>query len=209
MPKLTDYVREGFKRRRRPWRNGEVPEWWDIAVWTALAAVIVVIVLSAAFGGGDSAGDTAQDSPVRPIESLNPYATPSSQASAGSTPSPSASATGSDPMDFSATGPVQVPQTGGGVATVPAGAHAVAVAAARAEANGDWSVIPLLGGAPPAARRTPQGKVIGDVTVANPSVTGNTSYLFSATITHGDAAKSYLVQISVERSSSGYAVRTR
>lgn len=215
MPKMTDYVRKGFKKRRRLWEGGEVPEWWDIAVWVSLAGVIAIIVISVlteSGGGGTAAGSP----PPYHVQSLNPYAQPTPTASSvtsSGTPSaqPSGSAPDSPSSDFSATAAVQVAMTGGGgTAIVPAGARNVALAAAKAEATGDWKGIPFVGvSRPPAAARTPQGTVTGEITVENPSVTGNGSYLFSTTITHGPGTKSFLVQIAVQRMPTGYAIVAR
>lgn len=224
MPKITDYVREGFKKRRRPWEHTELPEWWDVVIWVSLGGVIVAVVLGAALGGGGSKGIPAADSPRYAVQSLNPYATPtpgtsitsvptpgvSPVSSASPTPDPGDSSGGTSATDFSATAAVQVAQTGGGTAIVPAGARNVAVAAARAEATGDWTGIPLaVSGKRPTGPKTPQGTVTGTITVENPAVTGSGSYVFSATVTHDGTAKPYLVQIAVERAASGYVVRPR
>lgn len=203
MPKLTDYVRQGFRKRRRVWNGGELPEWWDLLVWGALALVGVMLVVGAIFDGGSSE-DTARRRPAYLVQTVNPYVTPSA-----ADPVPS-STPGHSAADFAAAAPVQVAQTGGGTAIVPAGARDVASAAANAEATGSWSGIPLTGTTRPrAAHRTPHGRVIGTITVEDPTVTGNGSYVFSATITHGTAARSYLVKITVQRTPEGYAVLGR
>ncbi|MCO6009159.1 hypothetical protein NE236_29735 [Actinoallomurus purpureus] len=215
MPKMTDYVREGFNRRRRPWHSAELPEWWNVAVWVALAGIGVMLLVSALLEPGESAGDTTGTArpPAYSVQKINPYATPSaSEGSAAGTPTPDASSPPGDGPggDFSATAAVQVPKAGGGTAVVPAGARNVALAAAKAAATGDWTGIPFIGRArPPKAPRTPQGSVIGQPTVTDPSITGNTQYLFSATITHGGAAKGYQYRVAVERDQSGYAVRAQ
>ncbi|WP_345361453.1 hypothetical protein [Actinoallomurus liliacearum] len=231
MPKMTDYVREGFNRRRGPWHRTELPEWWNLAVWVSLAAVGLILLLSALLEP-DSSTDTTSSSqpPAYSVQKINPYATPSASSestagtptpdasgstgsgSAAGTPAPGASgSTGSGSTgDFAATAAVQVPKVGGGTAVVPAGARNVASAAAKAAATGDWTGIPFIGRTrPPKAHRTPQGSVIGQLTVTDPAVTGNTLYLFSATITHGGAAKAYQYRVAVERDQSGYAVHAQ
>jgi len=202
MAKMTDYVREGFGKRRRPWSNTDLPEWWDLAVWVALAGAVGAVVISVALGGGFSGKATqTQSAPQYKVQTLNPFASPSAS------PTTSVPSTFSA-TDFSATAAVQVAITGGGTTVVPAGAHNVALAAARAAATGDWTGIPLLG-KHRAGRRTPDGTVIGDVTVADPAVTGSGSYLFSAKISHHGTTRPYLVQIAVEQSASGYGIRPR
>jgi hypothetical protein len=210
MPKLTDYARKGFKKRRRLWDGGELPEWWDLLVWGALALVGVMLAVGAITDHGSSRDAAGTRQPVHQVQTVNPYATPS--ASAGAAPSgpadPAPSGTpGDSGADFAATAPVQVPRTGGGTAVVPTGARAVASAAANAEATGVWSGVPLTGTArPDAPRRFPHGRVVGALTVEDPAVTGNGAYVFSATVTHGTAARSYLVKITVQRTPDGYAV---
>lgn len=212
MPKLTDYVREGFKRRARPWDRAELPEWWDLAMWAGLAGVILMLVVGALLdrGGTDRPpGGTAGGMPPYAVQSLNPYASAGSGTRPG--PRPPAGTGTASPMtstDFAATAPARVQVTGGGTTVVPAGARNVALAAARATATGDWSGIPYIGtGRPPKAKKTPAGSVVGALTVADPATTGNAQYLFSATVRHGAAARPYLVRIAVERGVSGYAVR--
>jgi hypothetical protein len=206
MPKMTDYVRQGFKRRPRPWSTTDLPEWWDTAVWIGVGGVIAVVLFTAVFDhSGDSTGSSARR-PHYAVQAVNPYATPS--ASDSPAPSPGTTPSAFSSGDFTATAAVQVTLTGGGTAPVPAGARNVALAAAKATATGDWAGVPLLG-KPKAAARTPGGTVIGDVTVSNPSATGAGSYLFSATISKHGTANPYLVQIAVERTASGYAVRPR
>lgn len=221
MPKMTDYVREGFKRRRRPWDRAELPEWWDLVGWVGLAGVVAALVFGAIFSTGGSGGDGTEDAgaPRYSAQTLNPYTpspAPSASGSTATTPAETSPAPGAGPpqgvetKDFTATAAAQVPLIRGGTAVVPAGARNVAVAAARAQATGDWAGIPFVGPKRlPAAsmKANPQGSVIGEVTVTDPSVTGNTQYLFSATITRGGGAKPYVVQIAVERDRSGYAIR--
>jgi hypothetical protein len=210
---MTDYVREGFKRRRRPWDRTELPEWWNLVIWVALAGVIAIVLLDAVFGPDGASGPDTAAPPPYPVQSLNPYA--SSSASDGSASAAPTADPGGPPADvpgtdFAATAAVQVPVTGGGLAAVPAGARNVALAAAKATATGDWTGIPFIGAArPPTTRRTPQGAVIGEPTVADPGVTGNSQYLFSAKITYGGGAKRYLARIAVELGQSGYGVRAR
>jgi hypothetical protein len=217
MPKMTDYVREGFDKRRRPWESSELPEWWNLMVWVALAVIGAILLVSMLFTRGSSRH--TEQSPHRyAVQTLNPYATPTA-ATSSAPAGPSGPATGpasgpaSPPAaftaaDFAATAPAQVPLTGGGSAVVPTGARNVGLAAAKAAATGDWTGIPLAGTAkPPKSARTPQGLVIGQVTVTDPSVTGTNTYMFSATVSHDGGAKPYLVQITVERTSRGYAIR--
>ncbi|MEV0405838.1 hypothetical protein [Actinoallomurus sp. NPDC050550] len=210
MPKMTDYVREGFNRRRRPWHRAELPEWWNLAVWVGLAGIGGMLLISALLDpGGSTDTPDATQPPAYSVQKINPYATPSaSGGSAAGTPTPDASspAQGGPTEDFASTAAVQVPKAGGGTAVVPAGARNVALAAAKAAATGDWTGIPFIGRArPPKARRTPQGSV-GQLTVTDPAITGNAQYLFSATITHGAPDKAYQYRIAVESDQSGYAI---
>ncbi len=69
--------------------------------------------------------------------------------------------------------------------------------------------MPLIGKIRHRARPTPAGTVLGDVTVADPSVSGTGSYLFSAKISNNGTAQPYVIQIAVELRSPGYAVRPR
>jgi hypothetical protein len=216
MAKITDYVREGFDRRRRPWDRTDLPEWWDLMAWAAVIGIIAALLLSAVLdrgGSSDSTADTAGGGPGYQVQALNPYSTspsPQDSAPAGATASPSGAPADASAKEFTATAAVQVPMTGGGTAVVPAGARNVALAAARAEATGDRAGIPFVGTARSAkAPSTPQGSVIGEVTVTDPTITGNSQYLFTANITHGPDAKPNTVQIAVEYASSGYAVRAR
>jgi hypothetical protein len=198
MPKLTDYVREGFRKRRRPWEGTELPEWWNILVWVALAAVCGMLALSAIFDDGPGSGATQRRRPYV-VQTVDPY--PKVTA-----PSPSGTP-GRSRADFSTDAPVRVAKTGGGTAVVPAGARNVALAGANAEATGVWSGIPLTGAMTPGtAPRTPHGRVIGDITVQDPALTGTGSYVFSATITHDAVSRSYRVRITVGRTPRGYAV---
>lgn len=208
MAKLTDYVREGFKRKRRPWDGGELPEWWSLATWAALAVVGGVLVLGVVTGDDRPAnGQTPGSFTVQTIDPATIGANPTGGDPEGGTsaPAPSGSA------DFGADGPVEVALTGAdGTTAVPAGARNVAMAAAQATAVGDWSGIPLAPMATaPKAPATPQGSVIGVVTVTDPAVTGTNTYLFTATVRHSPQRQPYLVQIYVERTAAGYAVRPR
>ncbi|MGI8330898.1 hypothetical protein ACRYCC_13110 [Actinomadura scrupuli] len=218
MPKMTDYVREGFQKRRRPWETAELPEWWNLMVWVGLAVVGGILVVGMILADGSS--PKVGQSPRRyAVETLNPYsptAAPSAPATGSVTGPATAPPAGPGPVptaftaaDFAATAPAQVPLTGGGSTVVPTGARNVGVAAAKAEATGDWTGIPLAGAAkPPKRARTPGGVVVGQVTVTDPSVTGTNTYMFSATVSHDGGAKPYLVQLTVERTSRGYAIRT-
>lgn len=215
MAKMTDYVREGFDRRRRPWDGTELPEWWNLAVWVALAAVGAAIVFAALTDREGSAPAPEADgpSPRFSIQAMNPYKpSPTPGRTASGTPSPAASGLPPSPgepgRDFTAIAPVQVRMAQGGTVPVPAGARDLALAAAKALATGDWTGIPLAGTATPgAAPKTPTGSVAGELTVTDPKVTGNTRYVFSTSIRHDPAARPYEVKISVERAGSGYAVR--
>jgi hypothetical protein len=213
MPKMTDYLREGFNRRRRPWHRSELPEWWNLAVWVGLAGIGGMLLISALLdpGGSTDAPDATQP-PAYSVQKINPYATPSASGGpAAGTPTPDASspAQGGPTGDFASTAAVQVPKAGGGTAVVPAGARNVALAAAKAAATGDWTGIPFIGRTrPPKAHRTPEGSV-GQLTVTDPAITGNAQYLFNVTITHGAPNKAYEYRIAVESDQSGYAIRAR
>jgi hypothetical protein len=216
MPKVTDYVREGFRRRQRPWDRAELPEWWDVAVWVGGIAVVAVLVVSAVAGGGgssdtSSAGDGGQRYAVQTLvpESGAVSAEPGAPTAptAPAVPSPTASAPVQS-NDFSASAAVQVPVTGGGTTVVPAGARNVALAAATAAATGDWQGIPFTGEAQAPAPSAPRGTLVGQVTVADPAVTGNSRYEFSATIQQAGTAQRSALHIVVERDTSGYAVRS-
>jgi hypothetical protein len=211
MPKITDYVREGFKRRQRPWDRTELPEWWNIAVWAGVVVVVGAILLGAIFDSGSSSGDADAGAPAYPVRTLNPYGTdaspdPSASAAASADPSADPSSAPAD-GDFTVTAAAQVPMTGGGTAVVPVGARNVASAAATAEATGDWAAIPFTGGAKrPGRARTPLGSVIGQTTVQDPAVTGNSQYVFTAKITRGGTAAAHYVQITVEFADGSYAI---
>ena len=220
MAKLTDYVRKGYRRRQRPWEATELPEWWGLATWIGAACVVVMLVVSALLARGETAtGAEAGDAeaPRYPVETLNPgmltaspgSGSPGASSSAGARPSQS------PPVEltaesFKATNAVRVAKSGGGSAIVPAGARNVALAAARATAIGDWSGIPFIGARPtPTRGPTPQGSVVGELTVADPTVTGNSQYRFTAKITHGGGEKPYDLTIPVEWNGDGYAIRGR
>ena len=215
MPKLTDYVREGYRRRQRPWDRTELPEWWDVAIWVAVAAVVLMLVVGGVLSRDDSpaADNTGKAPPAYPVQTLNPSAL-ASPGSGSAPPSGAANASPEPPVElnpesFEATNAVQVQMTGGGTTVVPAGARNVALAAARAAATGDWKGIPFIGTARPPAPQTPtpQGSVRGEITVADPSVTGNSQYRFTAQVTHGGNANPRAVRLLVERNGSGYAIR--
>jgi hypothetical protein len=213
MPKMTDYVREGFRRRQRPWDRTELPEWWDVAVWTAAVGVIAVLVFSAAAGRGGSSGTAAQNDrgASYAVQTLGPQ-TPAASTALGVPAAPAEpTPTDSAPVgfhDFSASAAVRVPVTGGGTTVVPAGARNVALAAARAATTGDWRGIPLVGKARPPAAQAPTRSLLGQFTVADPAVTGNSRYEFSATFQEAGTAQRSVVQIVVERATSGYAIRS-
>ncbi|GAA4096760.1 hypothetical protein [Actinomadura miaoliensis] len=218
MPKLTDYVRAGYRRRQRPWDRTELPEWWDVAVWVAVGGIVMMLAVGAVVGRGESSGGatTGSKPPPYAVETLNPRGsgTTPGAASAPSTTSTAPSQTppaGVSAKDFTASAAMSVPVTGGGTTVVPAGARNVAMAAAKATATGDWTGIPFVGAARPTPARTPAppGSVVGEITVTDPSVTGNSQYRFSATIRHGGTAKTHVVEILVERDESGYAIRAR
>lgn len=214
MPRMTDYVRKGFNRRKRPWDQVDLPEWWGLATWAALFGLIAMVLIGAVLSEGERSGaseDTAGGAPRPAVQSINPYsaspsvvpesAAPTTPASTPQDPSPPSAAS----EGFAATGAVQVPMTGGGTAVVPAGARNVARAAAEAEATGVWTGIPLTaGGAPPKARPNPQGSVVAEVTVADPRVTGSNLYVFTAGVRRDPASRPVAVQIEVERGTTGY-----
>ncbi|MFF5259910.1 hypothetical protein ACFY4C_13260 [Actinomadura viridis] len=230
MPKITDYVRAGFRRRRRPWHHTELPEWWDVAVWVGGVGVIALLVLSVLFGRDEPSGGPAAGGGGAPryvVQTLDPRGpsaapgpgggaptAPTGSVPTGSTPTGSVP-TGSAPTapagvsakDFTASAAVRVPVTGGGTTVVPAGARNVASAAARATATGNWAGIPFIGPARPPAAPARPGSVVGTLTVADPTVTGNDQYRFSATIARDGSARPDLVQITVGRGPSGYAIR--
>lgn len=212
MPKMTDYVRQGFKRRRGPWHDTELPEWWNLVVWAALAGVVVSIGFGVLVDSGGTPTTADGGSSRYVIQTVNPYtASPAPADTAPTAPTmPTRGSDGPD-TDFTATAAVQVPMTeGGGTAPVPIGARNLATAAARAMATGDWTGIPLAGtGTPSPAPTTPTGSLVGEVTVADPRVSGNSRYLFSASIRHEATAEPYEVRIAVERAGAGYAVRLR
>lgn len=210
---MTDYVREGFRRRQRPWDRTELPEWWDVAVWVAAVGVIAVLIFSAAAGGSGSSGTSAHDDGGShyAVQTLSPQ--PAAPSTAPGVPTGPAEPSPTEPApagshDFSASAAVRVPVTGGGATVVPTGARDVALAAARAAATGDWRGIPFVGQARPPATRAPRGTLVGQVTVADPAVTGNSRYEFSATVQQAGTAKRSVVQIVVERGTSGYAIRS-
>jgi hypothetical protein len=214
MPKMTDYVRQGFKRRQRPWDQAELPEWWNLVIWAALLAVVAAVAVGAVIDRGRPPEEVSGSSRRYTVQTVNPYApSPTSTSTTSTAPTaPTAPAQGTDGtgMDFTATAAVQVRMTKGGTIPVPAGARDLAIAAARAMATGDWAGIPLIGAVTPSpAPPTPTGSVVGEVTVTDPRVTGNSRYLFSASIRHDPNAKPYPVEIAVERAGSGYAVRLR
>ncbi|WP_395105143.1 hypothetical protein [Actinomadura sp. SCN-SB] len=211
MPKMTDHVRAGFKRRRRPWEAVELPEWWTLAIWAGLAGVVVALVVSGLAARGGSGGATAGAGAVRyTIQPVNPHrvaptreAASPEAAGADAPPGPSQAPRVPSHGDFGATAPVRVPRTGGGMATIPAGAWNLALAAARAAATGDWTGVPVRGDAGGVVK-SPEGSVVGTVTVEDPAVTGPGLHRFSATITHGPAEPPYRVAIDVERDRSGF-----
>ncbi|GAA1832477.1 hypothetical protein [Actinomadura chokoriensis] len=223
MPKLTDYARKGFQRRRPPWKRVELPEWWDVAVWVAGGGVVAVIVLSAVLNGGGASGTVPGDAGARPypVQTLGsrltdgPGAVPSgdlpappSSSTAAAAPAP-AGPVGKPVKDFTATAAVRIPVTGGGTTVVPVGARNVALAAAIATTTGDWSGIPFTGPGRPtvSASRHGLGGSVARLTVADPAVTGNSAYRFSATIDDAGGAEPSAVPITVERNESGYAIR--
>lgn len=214
MPKLTDYVRQGYRRRRRPWDESELPEWWSLAAWIGVGCIVVLLGISAVLARDDTAqARNAGGGAARyPVETLNPSSL-ASPGSEGASPSGSPGPSQSPPVEltpesFRATNAVRVPMSGGGSAVVPAGARNVALAAARAAATGDWKGVPFIGTRPTrTSTPTPQGSVVGELTVADPTVTGNSQYRFTAKITRGGGEEPYDLTIPVERDGTGYAIR--
>jgi hypothetical protein len=216
MPKLTDYARQGF-RRRRLFQDTELPEWWSIAVWAGVGGVVLMLVVSAVFDRGGSSGSatTGGEAPRYQVQTLDPRSLSISPSPGGATPTASASPsqvlpTGVSPKDFTATAPAKVAVTGGGTTVVPAGALNLASAAATATVTGNWKGIPFIGAARPSpAKSMPRGSAVQGITVADPAQTGNSQYVFSATITHAGGARPDVVEVLVEPDGDGYAMRTR
>ncbi|MEO3826349.1 hypothetical protein [Actinomadura sp. B10D3] len=218
MAKITDYARQGFRRRPRPWNSAELPEWWDAAAWLGVVAVVVMLVSGAVFaddrspGGAAAAGD---DAPRYAPETLGSpgLGAPPAPGDGSAAPVPPASPpagvpTGTSAEGFASTAATRVPITGGGTAVVPAGALNVALAAARARATGNWAGIPFAGAERPAPTApSPHGVVVGEVTVEDPAATGNTQYRFSARIARGGGARPETARFVVELGMNGYAIR--
>ncbi|WP_141578176.1 hypothetical protein [Actinomadura sp. WMMA1423] len=215
MPKLTDYARQGFRRRRLA-KETELPEWWNIAVWAGVGGIVLMLVVGAVLDRGDSSGaaTAANQAPRYPVQTLDPRALSASPTPDDTTPTAPAGPsqalpTGVSAKDFTATAAARVLMTGGGATVVPAGALNVASAAAKATVSGDWKGIPFIGTArpSPAKVRMPPGSAVKGITVADPTRTGNSQYLFSATITHPGGARPDVVDLLVEPDGDGYAMR--
>ncbi|SNR51004.1 hypothetical protein [Actinomadura mexicana] len=214
MPKLTDYARQGF-RRRRLFQETELPEWWNIAVWAGVGGIILMLLVSAVFDHGDSSGTatSASQAPRYQVQTLDPRGLTASPSPGEGTPTPSGSPsqvlpTGAAAANFTATAATRVPMTDGGATVVPAGALNVAAASARAIVTGNWKAIPIIGTARPSpAKAMPRGSAVQGITVADPTKTGNSQYRFSATITHASGARPDVVDLLVEPDGRGYAVR--
>jgi hypothetical protein len=211
MPKMTDYVREGFRRRQRPWQRVELPEWWNVAIWAGAAGIIAILLAGALNGGGSATTNSGSNAPRYAPQTLNPAsasAPPSSRSTPGPTASPSVPATAS--RDFTDSTAVQIAVTGGGATVVPAGARNLALAAARAAANGAWTGIPMAGAARPTAPppAPSPGTTVRHLTVEDPAVTGNTRYRFAALVRR-TGARTHAVRILVEPDQDGYVVRGR
>ncbi|WP_433477223.1 hypothetical protein ACQPZP_09310 [Spirillospora sp. CA-142024] len=214
MPKLTDYARQGF-RRRRLLRESELPEWWNIAVWAGVGGIVLMLVAGAVFSGDDSAGTTTAQSqaPRYQVQTLDPRGLSASPSPGSTTPGATPTQvlpTGPSAKNFTATAATKIPMTGGGTTVVPAGALNAAMAAAQAAVTGNWKDVPLVGATrPPAKKAMPQGSVVKGISVTDPSMTGNSQYRFSATITHAGGARPDVVELLVEPDGSGYAVRAK
>ncbi|MGI5416819.1 hypothetical protein [Actinomadura luteofluorescens] len=214
MPKLTDYAREGFRRRRLV-KETELPEWWNIAVWAGVGGIILMLLVSAVLdrGGSSGAAPAASQAPRYQVQTLDPRGLTASPSPGEETPTPSGGPsqvlpTGAAASNFTATAATRVPMTDGGATVVPAGALNVATASARAIVTGNWKGIPVIGTARPTpAKPMPRGSVVRGITVMDPTKTGNSQYRFSATITHPGGARPDVVELLVEPDGNGYAVR--
>jgi hypothetical protein len=220
MGQLTDYVREGFRRRRKPWQGGEVPDWWGLAQWGALGGVGIILLVSgiAAANGSGSSGDDTGDGPGAfpvlsgpPVTSTSgpaPSSAPTSAPSAGPTATP---ATGPD-ADFTSLDPVDVPLTGSGaLISAPEGAVNLARAGALASARGQWDGIPIVGRRQTPRTRHPQATLTGRLSLFNPAVTGTSRYLFTVGTDDDGPGPSPArqVKITVARVGQGFAVQPR
>lgn len=203
---MTDYVREGFRRRPRPWQRAELPEWWNIAIWAGVAGIVAILAAGALTGGESKTAAAGKPRPYAP-QTLDPRGASAPPSTAG-TPAPTASPAAPASRDFTDATPVQVRVTGGGTTVVPAGARNLALAAARAKANGALTGIPLAGAAPPtvAPAGPAPGTAVADLTVADPAKTGNTRYRFAAKVKRA-GGRAHAVRILVEPSQDGYVVR--
>ncbi|NDU77715.1 hypothetical protein GWI34_34660 [Actinomadura sp. DSM 109109] len=216
MPKMTDYARKGF-RRRRLIQETELPEWWNIAVWAGVGGIILMLVVSAVLDRGDSSGPAPASGPAPryQVQTLDPRSLTASPSPGETSPSGGPSGgpqqvlpTGAAAFNFTATAATRVPMTDGGVTVVPAGALNVAVTSARAIVSGNWKGIPVIGDARPSpAKPMPAGSAVQKITVADPTKTGNSQYRFSATITHAGGKRPDVVDLLVEPDGDGYAVR--
>lgn len=202
---MTDYVRQGFARRRRPWDPADLPGWWDLAVWTAVLLIIGALAASVVLDLVGREPERPARSPRRyAVQTLNPYAENAGPSSLPSSPGAQNPAT---PDDFSASAAVRVPLTTGGrrsfrraPATWPWPRPRPRRSATGRGPDGRYR-------APVQGAPHPLGTVQDGITVADPAATGTGSYVFSAMIRHDAGARAYLVRITVERTPRGYAIR--
>ncbi|MEV0662583.1 hypothetical protein ACIBI3_22970 [Actinomadura luteofluorescens] len=215
MPKMTDYARKGF-RRRRLFQDTDLPEWWNIAVWAGVCGIVLMLAVSAVLDHGESSGTptTGREVPRYQVQTLDPRSLTASPSPGAETPTASGAPsqvlpTGVSANDFTATAAAKAPVTGGGTTVVPAGALNLATAAARATVSGNWKGIPFIGTARPSSAKKgmPRGSAVQGITVADPSRTGNSQYLFSATIKGPGGARPEVVELLVEPDGRGYALR--
>lgn len=211
MPKMTDYVREAFRRRERPWRRVELPEWWTIATWAGAAGIAAILVAGALTGGSEGAtksGGAVHRFTPQTLDPRSATTAPSSTLSPTASPSAAPTSSASASVDFTDSTPVQVRQTGGGTTVVPAGARNLALAAARAKVTGVWTGIPTTSAAHPAAPPpAPSPDVaVGHLSVQDPAVTGNSRYRFTAKVKRA-GGRAHAVRILVEAGQGGYVVQ--
>ncbi|OLT35465.1 hypothetical protein BJF79_32420 [Actinomadura sp. CNU-125] len=206
MPKMTDYVRAGFDRRRRPWDRAELPEWWDLVVWAGLAALIAMLLLGAVFGRDDASGAATGDDAGFAVRTLNPHTFTPAPTPSGDGPASSGEPPGGD--DFTATAPCGTPMTGGGTAVVPAGARNAALAAAEAAGHRRLDGRPVRRdrAAVPGAR-DPGGFRGRGADRPGPRRDGDGPVPVQRDDPAGRRGADRPVRITVERGPEGYAVR--
>ncbi|WP_147425338.1 hypothetical protein [Bailinhaonella thermotolerans] len=206
MGNLTDAARKGFNKRKKPWHDFAMPNSWPL--WTVAAVVLFGgwMVYQVAFAGHPQA--PAQEIAVPPPPPVTAPATaPPATVPPSAAPTPDGSGQGAaGERDFTASSPVQVPVTGTDRrAPVPQGALNVAKAAALATANGRWEGIPTAGTPAPPADPAPQAALAGDVSVMDPAITGDGTYVFTLTL-DPDAAGGrmpYQTKVTVQRGRQG------